>query len=205
MPRKWLHKRGVAAFWAAIILSVFAPSLVGAWLIPSNQLEALVEGARWGGPLWFGIVAGLVGMLRHRLHETLARAIEGDHWRVLESRHLGVEALQRRLDKMVGLSLILGLLSFFAAYAHSLATGFFADLIAASPFGAAGYVIWCFILWTRWRSKVDELSRDLAIAKRKKEQAREQLERLRQDGSDSSAQPPTVKTSRLVRPSPGKH
>jgi len=205
MPRKRLHTARVAAFWFGIGVSILAPTFLGAWLIPSQNLATLVDGARWGGPLWFGVVAGLAGVLRHRLRESLSVALEGDHWRDLERRHKGVEFLERRLDKMVALSLILGLFSFFVPYAHTMAHGVWADIVAAVPFGAAAYVLWSFFLWTQWRGQVDRLSGDLAVEKRRKEQAEKQMKRLREDEYSPEPRPPKVKTAQPIDPRTNRH
>lgn len=201
MSRTRLYKSRIAAFWLGILASIAIPIFIGAWLVPTPQLEELAGHARWGGPLWFGIVGGLVGVLRHRLHEALTSALEGDHWRDLDRRHYGAEFLQGRLDNMLALSLVLGVLSFFVPSGHAVLSGTVADVIAAIPFGAAGYVLWSFALWAGWRRQIDSLCRDLAVSKRKREQAEKQLNRLREDDQSAELKAPKVTTRRVfIRP-----
>lgn len=185
-------------FWTAAILFLLIPTAIGAWLLPHSLLSQLANEARWGGPLWFGVIGGLVGLLRQRLQGLCELAAGTDDWQHLEHRLRGAQRVQNLLDRIVAASLALGLLAFFVPTIVGISPPWVAALFAASPVGSAGVVAWIFVNWSRWRRLVDQVRIDILVRRRRDEQRKEQVVRLEPTTERGETDPPTIVKGRIL-------
>ncbi|KAB7624330.1 hypothetical protein [Alkalilimnicola sp. S0819] len=179
-------------FWLAAAGCFLLPSALAAYLLPQELLGLLANQARWGGPLWFGVLAALVGVLRQRLQGLFELAVEGDDWRFVQKRLRAAERIQKRLDALLAVSLALGLTAFFVPVLVAILPTWLKHLLAATPIGSAAFVLWVFFVWSKWRASIDEARIDLGVRRREREQRKEQLERLRKSRLATQPQAPKV-------------
>jgi hypothetical protein len=185
-------------FWIAPIAFFLLSTAAAAYWLPQTTLDMLSDQARWGGPLWFGVLGGLVGLLRQRLQGLFEVASEVGDWRFVEQRLQTAQVMQRRLDQILAASLLLGLLAFFVPPVVSAMPSAIARTVAASPVGSACFVVWIFVVWSRWRKRIDEVHVALAVRKRQSAERKERLERLREGRLERSEREPRVTTGRLM-------
>lgn len=173
--------------WLLIaVASFFVPALLGGLLLPEPVLALLSDHARWGGPIWFAILAAASGLLRQRVQTLLEKAEEHDHWRDLKARLRSARRLQRRMDRILLLSLFLAVIAFFSPVLYAIVPGVIGGAVAASPLGSAALVLWLFVALNKWREEIDALNLELAVQIRQKQQRERQIERLVDAARESS-------------------
>lgn len=182
----WLYRirrtriaRLIPGWFAVAVALLVVPTLVVARFLPEELLHEVSQQARWGAPLWFGLVAGAAGLVRGRVQEYMEEVVQTDGSAEYRKRMEIATELHRALDGAVVLGVLLAVAAFFVPPVADYGWGaHWAMLLAASPFGSAFSVLWMFFMLGYWRRRIDEMTLSRMRERKRQEKSASERKRL---------------------------